>query len=155
MWKDWTDEPVFSWLGQTFWNLAFFWTLKWNIPLNFYLNCYSKWPSYFNVSAIAVWLTSFLFFAFVNFLLLCLIIPSQQSWRGYSNRAVRGWLGEWVSGFVGAWFRHALPCGHNSNYSFCPITFKLHMHICHDERRNPIDFESRGQRSRSTLALCT
>ena len=30
------------------------------------------------------------------------VIPSQQSWRGYSNAAVRGWLGEWVSGFVGA-----------------------------------------------------
>ena len=23
-----------------------------------------------------------------------IIIPSQQSWRGYSNAAVRGWLGE-------------------------------------------------------------
>ena len=21
--------------------------------------------------------------------------------------------------------RHALPCGHDSDYSFCPITFKL------------------------------
>ena len=47
------------------------------------------------------------------------------------------------------------PCGHDSDYSFCPITFKLHMHICHDERRKPIDFGSRGQRSRSTLAPCT
>ena len=28
------------------------------------------------------------------------------------------------------------------------------MHIRHDERRIPIDFESQGQRSRSTLALC-
>ena len=27
------------------------------------------------------------------------------------------------------------PCGHDSDYSFCPITFKLHMHIRHDERR--------------------
>ena len=25
-----------------------------------------------------------------------LIIPSQQRWRGYSNAAVRVWLGEWV-----------------------------------------------------------
>ena len=25
---------------------------------------------------------------------LKLIIPSQQRWRGYSNAAVRGWLGE-------------------------------------------------------------
>ena len=27
--------------------------------------------------------------------------------------------------------------------------------LCHDERRNPIDFGSRGQRSRSTLAWST
>ena len=45
--------------------------------------------------------------------------------------------------------------GTDSDYSFCPITFKLHMLIRHDERRNPIDFGSRIQRSRSTLALCT
>ena len=32
-----------------------------------------------------------------------LVIPSQQSWRGYSNAAVRGWLGEWVGGWVGEW----------------------------------------------------
>ena len=91
-------------------------------------------------------------------LLIELIIPSQQRWRGYSNAAVRGWLGEWVREWVGScvreWVRNALPCGHDSDYSFCPITFKLHMHICHDERTNPIDFGSRGQRSRSTLALC-
>ena len=90
---------------------------------------------------------------------LDLIIPSQQRWRGYSNAAVRGWLGEWVREWVRAcvreWVRNALPCGHDSDYSFCPITFKLHMHICHDERRNPIDFGSRGQRSRSTLARST
>ena len=30
-----------------------------------------------------------------------LIIPSQQRWRGYSNAAVRGWLGEWVRWWVG------------------------------------------------------
>ena len=46
---------------------------------------------------------------------------------------------------VGGWVCHALPCGHNSYYSFCPITFKLHMHIRHDERKNPIDFGSRDQ----------
>ena len=46
------------------------------------------------------------------------------------------------------------PCGHDSDYSFCPITFKLHMHIRHDERRNPVDYGSRGKRSRSTLAPC-
>ena len=59
-----------------------------------------------------------------------------------------------MGGCVRAWVRPTLPCGHDSDYSFCPITFKLHMHIYHDERRNRIDFESRGQRSRSTLALC-
>ena len=45
------------------------------------------------------------------------------------------------------------PCGHDSHYSFCPITFKLHMEVVDDERRNPIDFGSRGQRSRSTVTL--
>ena len=48
-------------------------------------------------------------------------------------------MSEWVC----AWVRHALPCGHDSDYSFCPINFKLYMHIRHDERRNPIDFGSR------------
>ena len=35
------------------------------------------------------------------------------------------------------------PCGHDTGYSFCPITFKLHMQIIHDARRNPFDFGSR------------
>ena len=64
---------------------------------------------------------------------------------------VRGWVGACVR----EWVPNALPCGHDSDYSFCPITFKLHMHIRHDERRDPIDFGSRGQRSRSTLARST
>ena len=34
--------------------------------------------------------------------MLCLVIPSQQSWRGYSNAAVCGWLGEWVGSWVSA-----------------------------------------------------
>ena len=34
---------------------------------------------------------------------LTFIIPSQQRWRGYSNAAVRGWLGEWVRVWVGEW----------------------------------------------------
>ena len=34
---------------------------------------------------------------------------------------------------------------HNTDYSFCPITFKVHMHVVDDERRNPIDFRSRGK----------
>ena len=60
-----------------------------------------------------------------------LFIPSQQRWRGYSNAAIRGWLGEWVGAWVGGCVRmcvrHTLTCGHYSDYSFCPITFKLHM----------------------------
>ena len=43
------------------------------------------------------------------------------------------------------------PCGHDSDYSICSITFKLHMLVVDDERRNPIDFGSQGHRSRSTL----
>ena len=65
-----------------------------------------------------------------------IVIPSQQRWRGYSNAAVRGWLGEWVSEWVGlwvcAWVRPALPCGHDSHHSFCPINFKLHMQVVDD-----------------------
>ena len=37
------------------------------------------------------------------------VIPSQQSWRGYSNAAVRGWLGEWVGGWVRSWVRGSVP----------------------------------------------
>ena len=36
-------------------------------------------------------------------------------------------------------------CGHDTDYSFSPITFKLHMQVVHDERRNPIDFGLQGQ----------
>ena len=46
------------------------------------------------------------------------------------------------------------PCGHDTDYSFTPITFKLHISVVDDEKRNPIDFGSRGQRSRSSLVLC-
>ena len=48
----------------------------------------------------------------------------------------------------------ALPCRHDTDNSSCLITFKLHMEVVDNERRNPIDCGSRGQRSRSTLALC-
>ena len=53
---------------------------------------------------------------------------------------VCGWVSEWVRASVrlsrfALWARY---------YSFCLITFKLHMHIV-DERRNPIDFRLRGQ----------
>ena len=105
---------------------------------------------------------------------MCVFIPSQQHWRGYSNAADRGCLSEWVgscvrwsvllylvdtiattvfaqslSNFICKlcmmrggtyWFGvtgsnvkvnfgtlYIRPCGHNTDYSFCPITFKLHM----------------------------
>ena len=50
--------------------------------------------------------------------------------------------------------RRALPCGHDTDYSFYSITFILHMYIVDDERRNPIDLGSQGQWLRSTLAPC-
>ena len=37
------------------------------------------------------------------------VMPSQQSWRGYSNAAVHGWLGEWVGGWVRSWVRGSVP----------------------------------------------
>ena len=46
------------------------------------------------------------------------------------------------------------PWGHDTDYSFCPITFKLHMLVVNDEGGNPIDYGAQGQRSRSTLVLC-
>ena len=46
------------------------------------------------------------------------------------------------------------PCGHDSDYSFCPITFKLYMYVVDDEGRTPIDFGSWVHRSRSTLPPC-
>ena len=42
------------------------------------------------------------------------------------------------------------PCGHEKDYSFSPITFKLYMQVVDEEKRNPIDFRSwvngQGQR---------
>ena len=35
-------------------------------------------------------------------------------------------------------------CGHDTDYSFCPFTFKLYMQVVNDERRNPVDFWSHG-----------
>ena len=46
------------------------------------------------------------------------------------------------------------PCGHDTDYSFCPIAFKLYMWVVDEERRNPIDLGWQGRRSRSTSALC-
>ena len=43
------------------------------------------------------------------------------------------------------------PWGHDTDYSFCSITFKLNTLVVH--KRNPIDFGSRDQRPLSK-ALC-
>ena len=45
------------------------------------------------------------------------------------------------------------PCGYDTDCSLSQITFKFHIYIVHGKRRNPIDFDLRGQRSMSTLAL--
>ena len=45
------------------------------------------------------------------------------------------------------------PCGHDTDYKFSQITFRLHMQVVDDERRNHIDFRPRSQRSMSTLEL--
>ena len=47
--------------------------------------------------------------------------------------------------FVDESVRRALPCWLDTDYSFCLITFKLHMPIVDEERRNPIDFGSKVQ----------
>ena len=43
------------------------------------------------------------------------------------------------------------PCGHNTDHSFCPITFKLNLQFMDDEGRTPIDFGSWDHTSRSIL----
>ena len=43
------------------------------------------------------------------------------------------------------------PCRQDTDYSFCLITFKLHISVVDDGKRNLIDFGSRCHRSRSTL----
>ena len=38
-----------------------------------------------------------------------------------------GWVSERVGESVRSYVRRALPCGHDTDYSFSPITFKVHM----------------------------
>ena len=45
-------------------------------------------------------------------------------------------------------------CGHGTDYSFCPITFKLHMYIVHDERRNPKLILGRGVKGQTWNSAC-
>ena len=48
-----------------------------------------------------------------------------------------------MSGCICACICHT-ACGQDIDYSFCLITFKLHMQVVDDERRNPLDFRSQG-----------
>ena len=50
-----------------------------------------------------------------------------------------------------AWFRHTLPCVHDTDYISIGSLFKLHVYVVHDEKRNAIEFGSCDPRS--TLAL--
>ena len=62
-----------------------------------------------------------------------------------------------MQSFVGGWMHPSVAlCLVDTIQTtvFAGSLFKLHMHIVDDERRNPIDFGSWGQRSRSTLTLC-
>ena len=43
------------------------------------------------------------------------------------------------------------PFEHDTYYTFGPITFKLHLNVVDNERRNPFGYKSPGQRSRSAL----
>ena len=45
------------------------------------------------------------------------------------------------------------PCGHDTDYSFCPLTFKLNMQVVDDERKNTIDLGLWGPRSTVTLCI--
>ena len=67
-----------------------------------------------------------------------------------------GWwiFGHGVKGQVHFGILCIRPSRKDTDYSFSPIFFKLHMSVVGYERRDPIDFGSRVQRSRSTLALC-
>ena len=51
-------------------------------------------------------------------------------------------LGHTVKGQVNFDTLCIRPCGHDTDYSFYQITFKLYMYVAYDERRNPIDFGS-------------
>ena len=46
------------------------------------------------------------------------------------------------------------PCKYKTDYRFCPITFKAHMQVVYDERRNPIDFGSQSKRPRHNFTIC-
>ena len=57
------------------------------------------------------------------------LLSSRNSVEGdkVTRPFVGGWVSEWVGAWASWWVRHALPCGHESDYSFWSITFKLHV----------------------------
>ena len=55
-------------------------------------------------------------------------------------------LAHWVKGQGQLGTLLLKPCGHDTDYSYCPLTSKLHILVFDDERRVPIDFGSWGQR---------
>ena len=80
--------------------LVFFW-LRISIPQHV-TSSYPEWK-YRDASVLSAQLyCDFWLHSEVSFLTRYgrLIIPSQQRWRGYSNAAVRVWLGEWVGSWV-------------------------------------------------------
>ena len=83
------------------------------------------------------------------------IFPSKKCWRGYINAAVLVWFGEYVREWVSAWFRNTFPWRRDTDLFFCPITFKLHSEVHHNERINPIDFwlESKVKATVGTLSV--
>ena len=44
------------------------------------------------------------------------------------------------------------PCEHDTDYSFCPITFKLHMYVV-DDKKNPIDLGSKVKVNFGSLCI--
>ena len=62
-------------------------------------------------------------------------------------------LGHGIKGQIQLWHSVYKTLWTRSDYRFSPITFRLHMQVVDDERRNPIDFGSWGHRSRSSLVL--
>ena len=52
-------------------------------------------------------------------------------------------------------FEHSVfkRCGQDTAYSFSPITFKIHMKVVDDERRNLIDYGSKVKAIFGTLCI--
>ena len=48
------------------------------------------------------------------------------------------WVSEWASECAGG----GGGGGHNTDYSFSPMTFKLHMQIVDDEKKNPFNIQT-------------